>query len=309
MDVRVLRYFLTVAQEENITRAAEVLYTTQSNLSRQLAQLEKEIGKKLFHRGSRTITLTEDGMFLRKRAQEIVTLLDRTEAELAATDDTISGQVSIGAAETHAMRLVADGMRMLQQAHPQIRFDLFSGSTLEVTDGLNKGLFDFGILVEPANLDRYAYLRLSVTDVFGLVMRTDNPLAELDAIRPSDLTGQPVLVAHQQLDSNVFAGWLGENAQTLNVVATFNLITTPVMMVQAGLGSAFTFDRLVNTTPDSGICFRPLTPRIETGLVLAWQKSQAFSKAARAFLRQMQDTFATTSSRVEHHHPGTTGPG
>ena len=308
MDVRVLRYFLTVAQEENITRAAEVLYTTQSNLSRQLAQLEKELGKKLFHRGSRTITLTEDGMFLRKRAQEIVTLVDRTEAELVATDDTISGQVSIGAAETHAMRLVADGMRTLQQTHPQIRFDLFSGSTVEVTDGLNKGLFDFGILVEPVNLDRYAYLRLPITDVFGLVMRTDNALAQLDAIRPSDLNGQPLLVAHQQLDSNVFAGWLGENAQTLHIVATFNLITTPVMMVQAGLGSAFTFDRPVNTTTDSDICFRPLTPRIETGLVLAWQKSQAFSKAARAFLQQMQTTFATTSGRADDNDPPAAEP-
>lgn len=299
MDVRVLRYFLAVAQEENITRAAETLYTTQSNLSRQLAQLEKELGTRLFERGSRTITLTDDGMFLRRRAQEIVALLDRTEADLAASGETITGTVTIGAAETHAMRLVADGMLALQTVHPQIRYDLFSGSTTEVTDGLNKGTLDFGVLVEPVNLQRYAYLKLPVTDVFGLVMRTDNPLAHLDAIRPGDLTGQPVLCAQQQLDGNVFSGWLGEDVQTLNIVATFNLITTPVMMVQAGLGSAFTFDRLVNTSPEAGICFRPLEPRIETGLVLAWQKTQIFTKAARAFLHQMHNTLATPPPRLE----------
>jgi DNA-binding transcriptional LysR family regulator len=295
MDVRVLRYFLRVAQEENITRAAVALYTTQSNLSRQLAQLEKEIGKRLFERGSRTITLTEDGMFLRKRAQEIVTLVDRTEAELATAGDVVSGSVSIGAAETHAMRLIADGMLALKTMHPQIHFELFSGSTIEVTEGLNKGLLDFGILVEPVNLDRYAYLRLPITDLFGLVMRKDNPLAQLEVIRPADLKGQPVLCAVQQLDGNVFAGWLGEDINNLDIVATFNLITTPVMMVQAGLGSAFTFDRLVNTSADSDVCFRPLEPRIEAGLVLAWQKAQVFTKAARAFLDQMQDTFAAAS--------------
>ena len=296
MDVRVLRYFLAVAQEENITRAAEMLFTTQSNLSRQLAQLETELGKKLFHRGSRTITLTEDGVYLRQRAQEIVTLLDRTQAELTTSDDVVAGTVSIGAAETHAMRLVADGIRTLQQAHPQIRIDLFSGSTTEVTDGLNNGLLDFGVLVEPVNLERYAYLRLPVTDVFGILTRTDNPLAHLDGIRPDDLRGQPLLVAHQQLDGNVFAGWLGDVVHDLNIVATFNLITTPAMMVQAGLGSAFTFDRLVTTTPENGLCFRPLEPRIDTGLVLAWQKNHVHTKAARAFLQQMQDSFAGAMS-------------
>jgi DNA-binding transcriptional LysR family regulator len=290
MEFRVLKYFLAVAQEENITKAAEALHTSQSNLSRQLAELEESVGKKLFDRGSRKITLTEEGMFLRKRAKEIIELAERTESDLSAFDEVTSGIVHIGAAETHIMRILADAMLSLRNTHPQIQYDIFSGSTIEVTDQLNKGLLDFGVLVAPVDLQKYDYLQFPMKDIFGLVMRKDSPLAKLPAITPDDIKNQPVLCSKQQLDGNVLSGWFGDDIEHLNIVSTFNLITTPAMMVDAGLGYAFTFDKLVNTTENSNLCFRPLEPRVETSLYLVWKKYQIFTKAANVFLKHVQES-------------------
>jgi len=290
MEFRVLKYFLAVAQEENITKAAEALHTSQSNLSRQLAELEESVGKKLFDRGSRKITLTEEGMFLRKRAKEIIELTERTESDLSAFDEVTSGIVHIGAAETHIMRILADAMLSLRNTHSQIQYDIFSGSTIEVTDQLNKGLLDFGVLVAPVDLQKYDYLQFPMKDIFGLVMRKDSPLAKLPAITPDDIKNQPVLCSKQQLDGNVLSGWLGDDIEHLNIVSTFNLITTPAMMVDAGLGYAFTFDKLVNTTENSNLCFRPLEPRVETSLYLVWKKYQIFTKAANVFLKHVQES-------------------
>lgn len=289
MDVRVLRYFLAVAQEENITKAAETMHTTQSNLSKQLAELEENVGKKLFERGSRKITLTDEGMFLRKRAKEITELVDRTETELVAYDDVTSGTIHIGAAETYIMRYIAKTMLSLRKTHPQIQYDIFSGSTIEVTDLLNKGLLDFGVLVAPVDLHNYDYLRLPMKDIFGVLMRKDSPLAKLKSIRPSDIKAQPVICAKQQLDSNILSGWLGDDLKNLNIVSTFNLITTPAMMVEEGLGYAFTFDKLVNTSGNSSLCFRPFEPKVETELYLAWKKYQLFTKPAKLFLEQLRN--------------------
>lgn len=288
MEVRILKYFLAVAQEQNITKAAEVLHTTQSNLSRQLAELEETVGKKLFERGSRKITLTEEGMFLRKRAKEIVELVERTETDLSTFDEAISGTVHIGAIETHTMRLIANAMLELKEVHPQIQYDFFSESIAEITDGLNKGLLDFGVVVAPIDMQKYDYIKLPENDCFGLIMRKDCPLAELPAIRPGDLKDYPVWVAHQQLEGNVLSGWLGRDVQSLNIISTFNLITTPAMMIEQGFGMAFTFDKLVNIAGDSNLCFRPLEPAIEAELYLIWKKYQMFTKPAKAFLEQIR---------------------
>lgn len=292
MEIRILKYFLAVAQEENITRAAEVLLTSQSNLSRQLAELEEQIGKKLFERGSRKITLTEEGMFLHKRAKEIVELVERTEGDLIAFDEVPSGIVHIGAAETYAMRLIADAMLTLRKSQPQIQYDIFSGSTIEVTEQLNKGLLDFGILVAPVNLQKYDYLRLPMNDIFGVVMRKDSPLADFEVVRPEDIKDKPVLCSKQQLDGNVLSGWLGDDIKNLRIVSTFNLITTPAMLVDAGLGYAFAFDNLINVTGASSLCFRPLEPKVETELYLVWKKHQMFTKAAEVFLECIRQVFS-----------------
>ena len=288
MDVRVLNYFLTVAQEESITRAADVLHTTQSNLSRQLSALESEVGKKLFERGKRKITLTEEGMFLRKRAAEIVALVERTESELSDFDAEATGIVHIGAAETRSMRLISEAMLSLRRRFPKLQFDLFSGSTIEVTEMLQKGLLDFGVLVGPVDIQQYDYVQLPEKDIFGLLMRKDHPLASKAAIRPADVKHEPVIVSHQQTDANVLSGWLGADVQTLNIVSYFNLITTPAMMVEAGLGCAFSFDGLVHTGEESQLCFRSLAPKVEASLFLVWKRYQPFAKPAKLFLEEVR---------------------
>lgn len=292
MDVRILKYFLAVAQEQNFTRAAETLHTSQSNLSRQLATFEDDLGKTLFNRGSRQITLTDEGLFLRKRAQEIVDLVDRTTNDLTNFDNDISGNIYLAAAETPAMRRLADVMRTIQTKHPQIKFDVFSGSTLEVSERLDMGLVDFGILVEPVDLQKYDYLHLPVKDTWGVLMRRDSPLAQKGAVEPSDLRDQPILGSRQMLDGNVLSGWLGIDPHELNIVATFNLINSPAMMIERGMGYAFTFKDLVNTTGNPDLCFRPLAPKMTTSLYLVWKKYQVLTPANKLFLKTLREELA-----------------
>ena len=288
MEFRVLKYFLAVAQEENLTRAAETLLTSQSNLSRQLADLENELGKKLFERGSRKITLTEEGLYLHKRAKEIIELTERTEREIVAFDQITAGTVHLGAAESQVMRDLAKVMMNLQTSYPLISFDIFSGSTIEVTEQLDRGLVDFAVLVAPVDLSKYDYMQLPVEETFGLIMRENSPLAEKIVIKPSDIKDIPVIVSKQQLDSSIFSSWLGDDVKNLNVVATFNLITSPAMMVEAGMGVAFTFDNLVMTDTEHHLTFRPLSPAIKTNLYLVWKKSQVFTRSASLFLEQIK---------------------
>lgn len=298
MEFRVLKYFLTVSQEENITKAAEVLHTTQSNLSRQLAELENIVGKKLFERGSRKITLTEEGMFLRKRAEEIIELTERTEEDLRTFSEVVSGVVHIGAIETQTMRTIANCIMSLKETHPQITYNFFSGSIAEITDGVNKGLLDFGLLVAPVDMQKYDYIKLPKSDVFGLIMRKDCPLAELQAIQPEHIGDYPVWVSRQQIEGNVLSGWLGRDVQSLNIISTFNLITTPSMMVEEGFGMAFTFDNLVNIPENSNLCFHPLKPKVEAELYLVWKKFQMFTKPAQLFLENIQRNFNLESSET-----------
>lgn len=226
-----------------------------------------------------------------QRAQEIVELLERTETDLSLFDGIISGDVFIGAAETHAMRLIAHSIQSLREAYPQVKYHFFSGSTTEVVEQLNKGLLDFAILVDQVDPQKYGHLRMPVNDTWGVLMRRDSPLAQLDSIRPEDIRDKPLLCAQQMLDANEISLWLGEDFKNLNVVTTFNLITTPAMLVEEGLGYTFTFDKLVNTTGDSNLCFRPLEPKFETGLYIVWKKHQIFSKSAEKFLAQLREDF------------------
>ena len=291
MEIRVLKYFLAVAQEENLTRAAEGLMTSQSNLSRQLADLEYSLGKKLFIRGSRKITLTEEGLYLHKRAKEIVELADRTENELIAFDQITSGIVHIGAAESQIMRDFAEVMTNIQSTYPLISFDIFSGSTIEVTEKLDRGLIDFAILVAPVDLAKYDYLKLPSEETFGLIMRKDSKFAEKEVITPQDIGDSPVMVAKQQLSSNILSSWLGIDIESLNIIATFNLITSPAMMVEAGMGSAFTFDNLVITGEENQLTFRPLSPAITTNLYLVWKKTLVLSSSSNIFLKRVKKYF------------------
>ena len=288
MELRVLRYFLEVAREENITAAAESLHITQPTLSKQLMDLEDEIGKKLFIRGKRRITLTEDGILLRKRASEIIELVEKTESELKKSDEIIVGDVYIGAAETDAMKDIAKICTNLQKKYPHIHYHLFSGNSEDVIEKLDKGLIDFGILFEPSDIKKYNYIKLPAYNTWGLLMRKDSPLATLTNITPNTLLNVPLICSKQALDNNELAGWFGHNIEKLNIVATYNLIYNASFFVEEGFGSALTLDKLVSMTEDNNLCFKPLTPNLKTNLVMVWKKYQVFSKASETFLNELQ---------------------
>ena len=292
MELRVLRYFLAVAREESITAAAQSLHVTQPTLSKQLMDLEEELGRRLFLRGSRKVTLTEEGMFLRKRAQEIVDLADRTAADFGPEGETVTGEVAIGGGETKAMRLVARSVRRLHEAHPGIRYRLYSGNAQDVAERLDKGLLDFGLLVGMADMKKYEYLRLPVSDAWGLLAPKDSPIGRRETVRPRDLRGATLLCSRQALIQNELSGWLGESVERMNILATYNLIYNASLMVEEGLGYALCLDGLLNTTGDSALCFRPFEPPLRADLYLVWKKYQVFSKAAERFLAQLQQDLA-----------------
>jgi DNA-binding transcriptional LysR family regulator len=284
MEFRVLQYFLAVAREETILGAAESLHLSQPTLSRQLKELEDELGKQLMIRGNRKITLTEEGMLLRRRAQEIVELTAKTESELRSSDDCISGDIHIGGGETEIMRIIARTAKSLQMSHPQIRIHLFSGNADDVTERLDKGLLDFGLLIEPADISRYDFIRLPASDVWGILTRKDNPLAEHHAIKPEYLFGLPLIGSSRSMVRNELSGWLGGEYDRLNIVATYNLIFNAAILVEEGVGSAFSIDKLVKIPEDSQLCFRPLEPRLEARINVVWKKHHIFSKAVEKFL-------------------------
>ena len=302
MELRVLRYFLAVAREESISAAAEYLHLTQPTLSRQLMDLEIELGKKLFIRGGRKVTLTEDGLFLRKRANEIVELVEKTQSEFQDADRSVSGDVYIGGGESDAMRLVAHAARTLQRTHPHIHFHLFSGNAEDVEERLEKGLLDFGILVEAGDLKKYDYIKLPMTDVWGVLMRKDSSLAALDRIRPKDLWDQPLLLSQQAIGKDSLSNWFKRDYSTLNIIATYNLIYNASLMVDEGLGYAVGLDKLVNTSGDRSLCFRPLEPKLEVNLYIVWKKFQVFSRAAERFLAVLQEQQDFTGSGEAGRH-------
>lgn len=288
MEIRVLKYFLALAREQNITSAAEVLHITQPTLSRQLKELEDEIGKTLFIRGKRKIALTEDGRLFRKRAEEIVELVNKTKFEFSTPSDEIAGEISIGSGETIGMRLIAKTIKNLNYNYPNIRYNLFSGNAEDVTEKLDKGLLDFGLLIEPVDVTKYEYIRLPLKDTWGLVMRKDNPLAQKEYIVPDDLVDISLICSRQILEKSNLTKWLGNDFNKLNIISTYNLIFNAALMVDEGIGCAITLDKLVNTGVDSNLCFIPLKNSKHSDLIFVWKKYQVFSKAAESFLDELQ---------------------
>ena len=288
MELRVLRYFLAVAREESISRAAESLHLTQPTLSRQIMDLEEELGIKLLNRGkkNRKVTLTDEGKLFRKRAEELVELADKMRSEFSVTEGPVSGDIYIGSGETEAMCLIAKAATELQKEYPHIRYHLFSGNAADVTERLDNGLLDFGILVGEADLTMYDHLPLPVTDVWGVLMRKDSPLAEKSSVSRKDLSAIPLILSQQSLSSNELSGWYGGAFAESNVVATYNLIYNAALMVASGFGYAVTLDKLVNGS--SELCFRPLAPKLEARLSIVWKKHRGFSKATELFLQKLR---------------------
>ncbi len=293
-----MRYFLTVAREGNITKAADVLHVTQPTLSRQLKDLEQELGKKLFIRSSHSIILTDEGMLLRNRAEEIVNMVDKLEAEFSSMEETIGGDIYIGGGETEAMKHIARVAKDVQVRYSNIRYHLYSGNEEDITERLDKGLLDFGILIQPADISKYNYLNIPAKDVWGVVMRRDSSLALKESIQAADLLNAPLICSRQAMkqtfSKNEFSDWFGEDFHKLNIVTTYNLAYNAAIMVEEGIGYAITLDKIVNTSTNSNLCFRPLQPRLESGLNIVWKKHHVLSAAADAFLKELQGEFSQT---------------
>lgn len=289
MELRELKYFLAVAREQSISKAASSLFVTQPSLSRQMQNLEKEVGQRLFIRGTRKITLTEAGRLLYKRAEEIIELYNKTETELNKPITDIGGDIYIGGGESYVMGLIAKAAHEVQKDYPNVKFHLFSGDMVAVSEKLDKGLIDFGIFIEPADLSKYDYLRLPLTDTWGVLMRKDSPLAGKKYITPEDLRDEPLIRSKHSLGKSIISDWFKKSADELNIVATYNLLYNASILVEEGIGYAVGLDKIINTSGDSNLCFVPFYPKLESRLDIAWKKYQVFTKGAEIFLKKLQE--------------------
>lgn len=295
MELRVLRYFLEAAREGNITHAAERLHISQPTLSKQLKSLEEELGKKLFVRGNYNVRLTDEGMLLRKRAEDILDMVGKTEEEFKALGEITGGDVRIGCAESDGMKYLAQRVKSLQARYPRFRLHLYSGNTEDVEERLDRGLLDFAVLAQEVDLSKYNCLEMPDADTWGVVMRKDSPLAEKETVRMKDLLNLPLICSRQGITED-YPRWFGEKVDTLNIVATFNLSYNAGVLVREGAGYLITFDKLVNTGSDSDLCFRPLTPTLETKLYFVWKKYQLFTPVAELLLNEMREHFDNSRS-------------
>lgn len=291
MELRVLEYFLAIAREQNISAAAEFLHLSQPTLSRQIKDLEESLGKQLFIRGNRKITLTEEGMILRKRAQEILDLVKRCEDEITLSDDISEGDIYIGAGETEAIRLLAQAVYQLQTDYPKIRFYIASGDTTDVLERLDKGLYDFGVLLSNVDTSKYEYLEIPYKDTYGVLMRKDSPLSSKEFIEPKDLEGLPLIINRNVYDGDPLISWMKKSRNEMNIVATYNLIFNASIMVEEGLGYALGLDKIINVSGHSNLCLIPLSPSLKISMYLIWKKYQKLSRPSEKFLDQIYDLF------------------
>ena len=290
MEIRVLRYFLAIAREENMTRAAKYLHETQPTLSKQIKQLEEEIGKKLFIRSNYSIKLTDEGLLLRKRAEDILSMVDKTMEEFQALDDITGGDIYIGAAESESFSYFATVAKDLQLQYPNVKFHLYSGNTEVIAERLDRGLLDFAIIVQEVDLSKYNYIKIPTSDTWGVIMRKDSPLAKKEYITIEDLIDLPLIVSRQGITED-YPKLFKEKLDQLHIVATFDLIYNASIMVKEGFGYALSFDKIVDTSENSELCFRVLKPELKTNMYIIWKKYQVFTPIAEKLLSKMQQHF------------------
>ncbi len=294
MELRVLHYFLAVAREQSISAAAESLHLSQPTLSTQLKALEDELGKKLLIRGtkgSRKVVLTDEGMILRKRAEEILELVRMTENEISVSDEIVEGDVYIGAGESDVFRIFAKAAGNLEKKYPDIHYHIFSGNFVFVQEQLDRGLIDFGVVYGPVDASKYNSIKVPIPDRWGIYMRKDDPMAEMEYIRPEDLWDKPLIVSAQKSDDWPLAKWIKKDLNDLNIVAHYNLVFNASIMVEEGLGYALSFDKLINVSGDSKLCFIPLDPPLVSEASVIWKKYQIFSKAAQKYMDELKKCF------------------
>lgn len=284
MEIRVLRYFLTVVREESITKASEVLHITQPTLSRQLSQLEEEIGVKLFHRGTRKISLTNEGILLRRRAEEIVQLVDKTEKELVEQEEQVEGMVSVGCGEIASVQLLPELFRLFREKYPRVKFDIFTATADLVKEQMDRGLLDLGLLLEPIDVEKYDFIRIGMKENWVVLMRPDDPLAGKESITAKDLSSQPLILPRRMRVQSELASWFGDYYENLDVVFTSNLNTNGAIMVESGLAYSIVVEGAVSFWDQAKIVYRPLRPALTATSVLAWKHRQPFSLTATKFI-------------------------
>lgn len=283
MELRVLQYFLAVAREQSISGAAEFLHLSQPTLSRQIKDMEKELGKQLLIRGNRRITLTEEGMILCKRAEEIMELVKKTESEITLSDESIAGDIYIGAGESNSVGYIAKAANALRREYPLVHFHIESGDAQTVYEQLDKGLIDFGLLFGNIDLTKYNSISLPTKDTWGVLIPKDSELAKRDVITPNDLIKEPLIVSRQGITRGELQNWFKLPEEKLNVVATYNLLYNASLLVEEGVGYALCLDKIINTS-NCNLCFKPLYPKLEVSMSIVWKKHQVFSKASNKFL-------------------------
>lgn len=290
MELRVLRYFLEIAREGNMTHAAQRLHISQPTLSRQIKELEEELGKKLFTRSNYSMNLTEEGMLLRKRAEDILEMTDKTLAEFKSLDEINGGDIHIGCAESNGIASFIQVIQKLKEKYPRIRYHFYSSGTDAANERLDQGLLDFAIIVQEVDLSKYNYLQIPASDQWGLIMRKDSPLAEHSCIHLNDLIDVPLILSRQAMGEEM-PKWFGETQDKLNVVATYDLLFNASVMVREGFGYVLGFDGLVYTGSDSDLCFRPLEPALTSPMYIIWKKYQVFSPVASLLLDELKKIF------------------
>lgn len=291
MEIRVLRYFLETAREGNMTRAAERLHVTQPTLSRQIRDLEAELGKPLFVRHNTSVSLTEEGMILRKRAEDLISIADKIENEFQAMDEISGGRIQIGCAESYLIRYLAEAVRRVHLRYPGITFSILSGGTEQMDEKLFSGVLDMAFIVEPPDLSRFNYLEIPKTDTWGAYMLCDCPLAEKEFLTIEDLKPYPLFCSEQSVRADL-TRWAGDAAESLNILANFNLTNNSLVFARAGLGLALSFDKIVELTSESSLVFRPLSPVLENKMYVIWNKYQVFSPAASFLLEEIKQVIA-----------------
>ena len=287
MEIRVLKYFLAVAREENITKAAGLLHISQPSLSRQLMQMEESLGVKLFKRSKHRIILTDEGRLLRRRAQEIVALADKAEKELSKGEDAISGEIAIGCGETKNMAYLSQMIVSFRERYPEVTFEIYTAIADDVKDHIENGVLDFGLMLEPVEISKYNFIRLPLGEKWCVLMQKDSPLAEKDKITPADLVGVPLMIAKRKSVRNELENWFGDYYDRLNITATCNLsYSNRSIMVENHVGVALVHEFENN---HESLCLRPIFPEIENKSVLVWKKNQVFSPAATKFIEWIKN--------------------
>ena len=281
MEIRVLRYFLMVAREENITKAANLLHLTQPTLSRQLMQLEEELGVTLFRRSKHRIILTEDGMLLRRRAEEIVSLAEKTRDDLRHKQDHLAGTIAVGSGELQSSRFLTQLIAAFQKENPLVSFRIYSGNSDNIKERIERGLLDIGLLQEPVDIAKYHFVRTPVQEQWGVLVRADAELAAKDRVSPADLAGLPLILPDRENVQNELLNWFGSLAEKLRITATGNLLYNLASLARDSGSCVLTLNLACHY---DGLRFIPLAPELESGTVLVWKKAQTFSPAAAAFI-------------------------